>query len=117
MNNPSGDSFVIKYDRNDAKITQGYKFPGPIWYSTSNHDFFFLSTASEENTSDKVHVLVSNNCEDWQIIKVYEKDRFNKKYFLYGMISFPIQDYFGNNLLVYCEALKNNDNKMNFINF
>jgi hypothetical protein len=117
MNNPGGDSFLIKYDRFSGKITKGYKFPGPIWYSTFNNGQFFLSTASEESTSNKIYVLVSNNCEDWEIIKAYEKDLFNKKYFLYGMVSFPIQHNTINKLLIYCEALKNNDNKMDFINF
>lgn len=116
MNNPGGDSFVIKYFRDTGQITEGQKFPGPIWYSTFKNGLFFLSTASEEKTSNKVHVLISSNCENWKTIKVYDKDLFNKKYFLYGMVSFPIQPDSINKLLVYCEALKNNDNKMDFIN-
>jgi hypothetical protein len=117
MNNPNGDSFVIRYNRNDGIISQGYKFPGPIWYSINKSNGYFLSTASEENTSCYAHILFSKDCENWHVLRTFEKDRLNKKYFLYGMISFPIQESLGQNLIFYCEGLRYNDNRMNIISY
>lgn len=116
MNNPSGDSYAMKFHRNSNSVTQGYKFPGPIWYSASNNEHYFLSTASEEKTSNEVHLLVSKDCENWKILEIFHKDQFNKKFFLYGMISFPLQNFHDNTLCIYCEALKNYDNKMHLLN-
>ena len=117
MNNPGGDSFVVKYDRKNRSTKEGYKFPGPIWYSIAKNNLFFLSTASEENTSDRAHILFSKDCENWQVLREFKKDKLNKKYFLYGMISFPIQEGIGKKLLFYCEGLTENDNRMNIIDF
>lgn len=111
MNNPGGESFVITYNRNKEEIKVGYKFPGPIWYSYSTSNKFYLSTASEENTTDEVHLLSSDNCIDWTVIKTFKKDKLNKKLFLYGMLTFPEQIPKKNEIIIYCEAIEQFDNK------
>ena len=111
MNNPNGNSFVIKYDRDSELLQKGFEFPGPVWYSFSSDNRYFLSTASEENTVDKVYLLSSLDGEKWDVISSYQKDRFNKKYFLYGLLSFPDQVIKNDKIMVYGEAIKKFDGK------
>ena len=112
MNNPNGNSFVIKYDRNSELLQKGFEFPGPVWYSFSSDNRYFLSTASEENTVDKVYLLSSLDGEKWDVISSYQKDKFNKKYFLYGLLSFPDQVIKDEKIMMYCEAIEKFDGKM-----
>jgi hypothetical protein len=116
MNNPGGHSYLVKYSRHNENVDTGYKFPGPIWYSLKSESIYLLSTASEENTSQQVYVLISEDCENWRVISNFQKDLWSKKYFLYGLVSFPKQRVLDNKVLVYCEAIKEFDNKMVYIN-
>ena len=112
MNNPNGNSFVVKYDRNSELLQKGFEFPGPVWYSFSSDNRHFLSTASEENTVDKVYLLSSLDGEKWDVISSYQKDKLNKKYFLYGLLSFPDQVIKDEKIMMYCEAIEKFDGRM-----
>ena len=116
MNNPKGKSYVIKYNRNNGLIEMGKEFPGPVWYSFSSNNSYFLSTASEENTSDQVYLLSSIDCESWKVIGNYQKDKFNKKYFLYGLLSFPDQEIKNEKLILFGEAIERYDGEMFIVN-
>lgn len=116
MNNPCGDSFLVNYNRDSEEIILGCKFPGPIWYSIKSGSKYIVSTASEENTSSQVYIFISEDCENWRAIGVFQKDFWNKKYFLYGLVSFPKQSALEKTVLIYCEAIKKFDNKMIYIN-
>lgn len=111
LNNPGGKSFVFKYDRKNNIFERGFEFPGPVWYSFISDNRYFLSTASEEGSIEKVFLLSSVDGEKWDIISSYEKDRLNKKYFLYGLLSFPDQVVKNDRIMVYGEAIKGYDGK------
>lgn len=112
MNNPEGRSFVFKYNRKSGLLEKGFEFPGPVWYSFSSENKYFISTASEENTVNKVYLLSSLDGEKWDVISSYKKDKFNKKYFLYGLLSFPDQVIENKKIFMYGEAIEKFDGKM-----
>lgn len=86
-NDPFNNSNVVIYDRKSKEISIGDKFDGPIWYAVPFKNYYLAITAAEK--SEKyVYLYFSEDFKKWEIIKKFEKDIYNNKFFLMGLITF-----------------------------
>lgn len=117
MNNPFGDSYVIKYLRENGKIIIGQKLPGPAWYSILFEDKYYLSITSEKSyNSNDVFLLSSDDAENWKVENIFFKDCYPKNLFLYGLINFAQIDLKSNSIACYFESVNDYDGKTLFLN-
>tara|TARA_B110000003_G_C16650890_1_gene534081 strand:+ start:734 stop:1744 length:1011 start_codon:yes stop_codon:yes gene_type:complete len=118
MNNPFGESYVVKFLRENGKIIIGQKLPGPAWYSISLGDKYYLSIASEKSIhQNEVFLLSSKNAEKWKTEKIFIKDCFPKNLFLFGLINFAQLDLESNLVACYCESVNDYDGKTFFLDY
>ena len=116
MNNPFGDSYVIKYNRINGTVEKCQKLPGPAWYSIYLGNKYYLSIASESSyKSNDIFLLSSSDGESWNIEKIFKKDIFPKFLFLYGLITFAEVKKNDKTLVCFVEAVKKKDSKTLFL--
>tara|TARA_B100000787_G_scaffold170189_1_gene164704 strand:+ start:8755 stop:9753 length:999 start_codon:yes stop_codon:yes gene_type:complete len=115
MNNPFGDSYVIKYLREKDEIIIGQKLPGPAWYSISYGCKYYLSIASEKsNNPNDTFLLSSDDAENWNVEKIFIKDCLPKNLFLFGLINFAQLDLESSSFACYFESVNDYDGQTLF---
>jgi hypothetical protein len=120
MDSPNVKSHVIKFNRSSKSIEIGQELAGPVWYSTSVGDSFFLAATSVEPGYSMDHktayLLASKDLTNWQVIKSYKKDFLPIDLFKYGVIAFPLGEFNMSSVYFFGEALINIDGRIEKIN-
>jgi hypothetical protein len=120
MDSPNIKSHVIKFNRSSKSIEIGQELAGPVWYSTTVGDSFFLAATSVEPGYSMDHktayLLASKDLTNWQVIKSYKKDFLPIDLFKYGVIAFPLGEFNKSSVYIFGEALINLDGRIEKIN-
>lgn len=115
MNNPFGDSYALKLHRESKEITKVFKFDGPVWYSRTSATHLFISTAAEKShlkSFSRALIYKTDDLVNWTLVSEFEKDIWNNKYFLNGLITFSRGGELANKYCCYFDALKSMDGKI-----
>ena len=116
MDSPLEASFLQTFSRASCRISQGQKFPGPVWYSKEfSNGFYALQTSVEiglGSTSSSAHLYASKNLNDWTELASFKKDIFPKRLFKFGVIAFAQGDQSSDDFVIFGESLVGLDGKI-----
>jgi hypothetical protein len=111
-NNPFGTSTVRIYDRSSGSTRTASSLPGPVWYATQLGADVYCCTAAEDvagAAGQCVYLLHSRDYLNWDVLYQFEKDRMNKRLFLYGLGTFPQMGESSSSVYLNLDAVKDFD--------
>lgn len=115
MDSPLEVSTLQRFDRSNCKLTQGMRFPGPVWYVKQLSDGVSLVQTTVEIGPG---VLTNSSClyasvdfEHWECIASFEKDCWPMPYFKWGVIGFADGEQTSHDFAFFAEALKGLDGR------
>ena len=115
-NDPYEGSKIYTLHRETKKIELISYIKGSVWYSTKTSDgLYIISTVAENIEFDNpnlVKIYSSSNLIDWKLEKTFRKDFLSKKFFRFGVASFPKGNYSSKNLPINFEAIKKYDGRV-----
>jgi len=87
---PNGENYIYKMDRDELKEKNLYKIDGPAYYSTMDKKGnLYIATTIEDRKRHKAIIYISeDNGDTWKIYKEFKKDIWSCKYFGYGVVEF-----------------------------
>ena len=109
-------NYQFTYNRKNGKIQKRNIFNGPVWYSKSLEDGYFLIATTVEKGKGVIeksaNLLISNDLKNWTVLKKFKKDIFPMPIFKWGVISFSSGKQYLNSFRIYFEGLKKYDGKV-----
>ena len=118
-NDPYSGSKSYTMSRKTNEVKMNSSIEGSVWYSTITSDgLIIVATVAENIKFDNpglVKIYSSNNFIKWKLETTFKKDWLSKKFFRYGIASFPNGNFSSKNVYINFEAIKRHDGKV--INF
>ena len=112
-NDPYDGSKVYSFKRKTRKVHLISSIEGSVWYSTETSDgLFVIATVSENlkfDDSSLVKIYLSDDFINWRLEAVFKKDCLPKKFFRFGIASFPSGNFSSKDLPINFEAIKKYD--------
>ncbi len=94
------DNHFVSMNRKSMEADILFDVDNSTLYSCKTTDGYYIaSTIVEEGEfikSNKATIRVSKDCRNWEPVLSFEKDKYSKVYFGFGVISFPM-GYFSSN--------------------
>ena len=113
MDSPLKPSFIVKFSRSARTIEKIYPVDGPVWYIKSLSDGMTLAGITVEPGASvqtkSAQIIATRDFKSWHIIAEFEKDKWNMKWFKYGVLCFADGNQSSESFAVFGEALKNFD--------
>ncbi len=92
MDSPLEASQLIRLDRRTRQIEPMHSFPGPVWYTKTLTDGWYLAaSANEPGPSVKTcyaHIYASRDLDSWIEVAKYRKDSWPQGWFKFGVLGF-----------------------------
>lgn len=114
---PNDVNYIYRYCRTTKKIEEIQEVNGPIYFGQSVGGILFFSTVVEPskiNSQTTIDLWASLNGKNWKCIKKFQKDKLSFKYFQYGQLVFPNQQ-FNDELFCFTEFATKNHNQMHML--
>jgi len=116
MDSPLEASRHLKLSRQSRQTTELQILPGPVWYSKSLTDGYFLAGTAQEvgpGVQDGfAHLLVSKDLVTWEDLQLFAHDGWPKRYFKFGVIGFADGEQTSKRFYLFCEALSGYDGRV-----